>query len=234
KAYLQRLVEINETELMVASRNFRHLPDGSRFMDPEHPYSHDLDLFGRGSFFQYINRTALKQGKEVLAEIFLNDSPGDISGKQQAIRELADRSQWRPRFWAMAGATRPEHSHDKVTHCRGEHRPFVPRWIRYWAPCFAGISLMLFSAAFMVGIPWSLVVIWYVLGNLIVGKYFKRIMDFSSRISKVQDTIEQYQRLIMEVEQQDFTSEFLRKQQGRLHREDEPTSKILKRFHGSL
>lgn len=234
KAYLQRLVAINATELEVANRNFHHLPDGSRFLDSEHPYAHDLDLFGRGSFFQYINRTALKQGKEVLAGLFLDDRPKDIPKKQAAVRELADRPEWRQRFWAMAGATKPEHAHDKVTHWLREHRPFVPRWIRYVAPCFAGISLVLIFAAFMAWIPWGLVVFWYVLGNAIVGRYFGKIMDFSSRISKVQDTIEQYQRLILEVEQQEFTSDLLRKQQDRLHREEEPTSKILWRFHRSL
>ena len=233
-AYIKRLIAINDTELQVASRNFHHLPDGSRFMDAEHPYANDLDLFGRGSFFQYTNRTALKQGKEVLAGLFLDDFPKDILQKQQAVMELADRPQWRQRFWAMAGASRPEHAHDKITHWLRDHIPFAPRWVAYGAPCFAGISVLMFIAAFLQWIPWSVVLIWYVLGNLIVGRYYKRIMDFSSRISKVQDTIEQYQRLILEVERQDFTSELLRMQQARLHREDEPTSKILKRFHRSL
>src|SRR5690606_2716027 len=80
----------------------------------------------------------------------------------------------------------------------------------------------------------GLVVFWYVLGNVIAGRYFKRILDFSSMISKVQDTIDQYQRLILEVEQQHFGSELLQRMQGRLHREGEPTSKILKRLHRSL
>ena len=234
KGHLQRLIAINETELEVASRNFHHLPDGARFMDPEHPYAHDLDLFGRGSFFQYCNRTALKQGKEVLAGLFLDDHPKDIPQKQAAVRELADRPEWRQRFWAMAGGTRPEHTHDKVTHWLRGHRSFVPSRARYVAPAFAGISILLILAAFMEWVPWGLVVLWYVLGNVIVGRYFKRIMDFSSKISKVQDTIDQYQRLILEVEQQNFGSRLLREMQGRLHREDEPTSKILKRFHRSL
>lgn len=234
KGHLQRLVALNETELLVAARNFRHLPDGARFSDPQHPYAHDLDLFGPGSFFQYANRTALKQGKEVLAGLLLQNFPRDIPRKQEAVGELADRPVWRQRFWALAGGTRPEHTHEKVSRWLREHRPFVPPWVRYGAPAFTGVSILLILAAILDAVPWGLVVFWYVSGNVITARYFRKIMDFSSKVSKVQDTIDQYQRLILEVEQQGFESPLLRELQGRLHREGEPTSKILKKFHRSL
>src|SRR5690606_12993580 len=234
RGQLQRLIAINETELQVVSRKFQHLPDGTRFMDPEHPYAHDLDLFGRGSFFQYCNRTALKQGKETLARLLLDERPANIPQKQAAVRELADRGEWRQKFLAMSGGTRPEHIHDRVICWLKDLRSFVPSWVRIGAPVFLGISILLILAASLDGIPWGLVVFWYVLGNLIIGRYFKKIMDFSSKISKVQDTIDQYQRLILEVEQQRFGSELLQRMQGRLHREGEPTSLILKRFHRNL
>ena len=41
--------------------------DGSRFADAHHPYGHDLDLFGSGSVFQYINRCSTQLGEERLA-----------------------------------------------------------------------------------------------------------------------------------------------------------------------
>src|SRR5690606_15021702 len=234
KAYLQRLIAINGRELEVAARNFHHLPDGARFLDPEHPYAHDLDLFGRGSFFQYINRSALKQGKQLLAGLLLEAVPKDISQKQAAVRELAERPQWRQRFWAMAGVGSPEHSEERVVPWLQGHKAFVPRCIRVVAPAFAGISPVLILVAALDGIPWSLVVVWYVLGQLIVGRYFKKILGFSAKVSKVQDTIDQYQRLILEVEQQDFDSALLKGLQGRLHREGLPTSQILKKFHRDL
>ncbi|MBK7650192.1 MAG: hypothetical protein IPJ20_04775 [Flammeovirgaceae bacterium] len=33
-----------------------NVSDGSRFVDAHHPYSHDLDIFGEGSIYQYLNR----------------------------------------------------------------------------------------------------------------------------------------------------------------------------------
>src|SRR5690606_4982235 len=47
------LIAQNETELQVLNRNFHHLPSGEKYKNPLHFYSQDIDLFGRGSFFQY-------------------------------------------------------------------------------------------------------------------------------------------------------------------------------------
>src|SRR5688572_9773899 len=51
------LVAINEEELKIASGDFHKRESGKEFQDPHHFYSLDIDLFGRGSFFQFINRT---------------------------------------------------------------------------------------------------------------------------------------------------------------------------------
>ena len=52
--FLNALVKINENELRVLQHDFSDLPDGSEFLDSRHEFSHDLDLFGQGSFFQYL------------------------------------------------------------------------------------------------------------------------------------------------------------------------------------
>ena len=51
----------------VLKRNFHQSAHGREFDDHSHPYSQDIDLFGKGSFFQYLNRTALLEGKRKLA-----------------------------------------------------------------------------------------------------------------------------------------------------------------------
>ena len=52
KKYLERLIAINTTELEILDRRYQDLPDGKEFLKPNHPYAQDLDLFGRGSFYQ--------------------------------------------------------------------------------------------------------------------------------------------------------------------------------------
>ncbi len=230
KGYVERLIAINNTELEVAARRFHHLPDGKEFLVPEHPYAQDLDLFGRGSFYQYANRTALKQGSQVFAGLLLDGYPKDIVKKQEAVQELAQMSEWRQRFSALAGGTHPEVPHHVVSKWLKEHVVFVPKWIKYVAPAFALGSIGLIIAAVSGWIPEALVLYWYLVGIGIVGRYGKNILRFSLDVSKAQDTIEQYQKLISELEQKEFTSELLQDLQQKLILDGEKTSKILKKF----
>ena len=64
---LKALVSINETELKVLDRDFYDLPSGKKYHHPDHFYSQDIDLFGKGSFFQYLNRTALESGSDAVS-----------------------------------------------------------------------------------------------------------------------------------------------------------------------
>src|SRR5690554_1081374 len=89
------LIAQNELELKVLDRVFHHLPSGESYNDPLHFYSQDIDLFGRGSFFQYLNRTALESGSDFLAKLFTENKIDSIPQKQDAIRELSAIPKWR-------------------------------------------------------------------------------------------------------------------------------------------
>ncbi|MDC6361574.1 MULTISPECIES: MutS-related protein [Flavobacteriaceae] len=234
KAYLERLVGLNETELEVLDRKFHHLPDGREFLQPEHPYAQDLDLFGRGSFYQYGNRTVLKQGSGVLAQLLLDDKPKDILKKQEAIKELAKLPEWRQHFLALAGETKPKISPSVVSKWMKDHKTFTPKWVGIVAPIFVMLSILWIILAFLGKVPESLVLVWYFLGLGIVMRYAKKILSFATKVSEAQETIQQHQRLISELEGQQFTSELLQELQKKLEVEGEKTSKIVKRFYQDM
>ena len=234
KEYLQRLIEINNTELDVLARRFYHLPDGKEFLKPNHPYAQDLDLFGRGSFYQYANRTTLRQGREVFSNLLLDGYPKDIAKKQEAIQELAKLPEWRQHFSALAGETQPKISPDVVSVWMKNHKSFMPKWGGIAPLIFTSLSILLIVLAFSGWVPESLILFWYVLGVGIVGRYAKKIIAFTARVSEAQDTIQQHQRLIYELEEHSFNSELLQEIQKKLEVKGERTSKILKRFSKNM
>ena len=62
---------------------------GDRFLDPEHPYAQDLDLFGRGSLFELLSTARTDVGEETLAQWLL--TPADLNvvrARQAAVTEL--------------------------------------------------------------------------------------------------------------------------------------------------
>jgi hypothetical protein len=93
---LKRLIQISETEIEVLNHHFTHLPEGNEFKPENHEYANDLDIFGRASLYQYINRCTSEQGNKLLATWLLNPSSTEnILERQEAVKELSQQIEWR-------------------------------------------------------------------------------------------------------------------------------------------
>ena len=119
-------------------RAFHHLPSGEKYKDPLHYYSQDIDLFGRGSFFQYLNRTALESGSDFLAKIFTENEIDAIPKKQQAITELAEMPKWRQQFSAIASLMKIEVSATEITDWLKNYKSFCPKVDKDCVACIFG------------------------------------------------------------------------------------------------
>lgn len=99
---LLSLVTLNQNEAEAIHNRFSNFSNGARFADATHPYSHDLDLFGDGSLFQYLNRCASPLGESKLATDLkhLHYDAVTIQLRQEAIRELATKLELRQQCWA--------------------------------------------------------------------------------------------------------------------------------------
>jgi len=65
---------------------------GDRFLDPEHPFAADLDLFGEGSLFELLCAARTYPGEERLAAWLLAPAPpAEVRARQRAVAELAPR-----------------------------------------------------------------------------------------------------------------------------------------------
>jgi len=69
---------------------------GDRFSDPKHPFSGDLDLFGRASLFEMLCTARTRSGEDALADLLT--APTDtaaIAGRQSAVEDLRGRLELR-------------------------------------------------------------------------------------------------------------------------------------------
>lgn len=65
---------------------------GARFLDAEHLYAGDLDLFGPGSLFELLSTARTRMGEDTLASWLLEPAdPGEIRARQEAVAELRPR-----------------------------------------------------------------------------------------------------------------------------------------------
>ena len=226
----KKLVEQNETELDVLNRIFHHLPSGEKYKDPLHFYSQDIDLFGRGSFFQYLNRTALESGSDFLAKLFTENQINSISEKQQAISELSEMPKWRQQFSAIASLVKTEVSATEVTKWLKNYKTFVPKWIKPVSLVFSVISVGLIVLNYLDLVSGYAVAGWFFLGLAISGRYLKKVNDLSSHTSKIQSTCEQFHKLILEIEKEIFSSELLSEKRNLVVNSEIKASSVLKKF----
>ena len=101
---LENLIKLNELEQRALDHDYTDFKSGERFLDPHHPYSYDLDLFGNGSLFQYLNRCGTVIGENKLAELLLihRSDKQDIYARQESVKDIHDKIQFRQDFWAHA------------------------------------------------------------------------------------------------------------------------------------
>ena len=100
KEWLETQARIIQEELQALSGDYSSFEDGKEYVNPEHPYSFDLDIFGRRSLFQSINRTCTFFGKVRLAEWLQNHlhEKTSIEKRQEMIREISKHTLFREQF----------------------------------------------------------------------------------------------------------------------------------------
>ncbi len=103
--YISKLREVNESSVLRLEGKWIDFKDkGLEFRNENHGFSFDLDIFGQGSLFQWINRGKTSMGRKRLANLLTTtgQSSNTIIPRQDAIQELTKKSWWRHRLQAEA------------------------------------------------------------------------------------------------------------------------------------
>lgn len=234
REFNKALVKINEEEIKIASGDFHHRDKGLQFQNPNHFYSLDIDLFGRGSFFQFINRTTINEGTQKLANALLANNINDIVLRQEAIRELSKKPQWRQHYTATSSLVTVETPAKNIITWLQSHKPFLPKYFK-WAPLlFTLLSVGLGVLTVLKTINASLIGYWLLLGLAVTGFFLKRINILSLNTDKVKNTFRQYALLLNLIENENFQSELLQEKQQQIQSENKKVSLIFTELSRAL
>ncbi|MEO8415792.1 MAG: hypothetical protein ABI472_19170 [Ginsengibacter sp.] len=94
-SHVSHLININKDELKFLDGNYQSFPGGNEHIPEDHLYANDMDIFGKASVFQYINRAASEMGSSQLAGYL--QFPADINlieQRQNAVKELSKKIEW--------------------------------------------------------------------------------------------------------------------------------------------
>ncbi|WP_296312956.1 MutS-related protein [Winogradskyella sp. UBA3174] len=234
RALHKRLVVINKDELDIASGDFHDRPGGGQFQNPKHFYSLDIDLFGKGSFFQFINRTTIKEGTETLTNNLLANNILDIETRQEAIKELVTIPEWRQYYSGVAQGVEVKHSAKSIITWLKDYKPFLSK-IHYWftiAFSLASVLILVLGVTEVISI--SFTGYWLLLGLGITAYYLKRINNVAQNTERAKDTFRQYALLLELIETEEFKSALLKDQQHKIKSENLKASQIFLKFSKAL
>lgn len=229
KAY----IEINRIEEVYLDGDVSVLDKGDEYRDPDHMYSHDLDVFGSNSLFQHINRTVTLSGKNKLAASLQGKHSVDqIEDRQEATKELNSNLEWRQKF-RVAGFDIQENL---------SLMPAVKRWldarsVKTWlspfvlyplaAVCF-GLMLNWFINPSVQSFNWFSYS--FMFNLLLTFSHFKAIKSEYGQLNGISKSLSVYGELLALVEEQSFESKHLNEVKSSLINAEYSAGKALKRL----
>ena len=123
----RKCAELNTLELNVQNGDWSGFPDGAAYTNSKHRFSTDMDVFGKGSFYQLINRTVSLEGGVLLAEKLAKGS-SNLALDRAATEELQQHMVWNQGFCAeglLCDPTEFKHDVRKVVPLKIERHRFA-------------------------------------------------------------------------------------------------------------
>ena len=214
KKYFENLVKININEINAIEGDFNSFADGKEFIDHNHPFTSDLDIFGESSIFQYFNRTTTGIGKTKLAQQFSHPekNPNTIKSKQEAVAELSKMIDWRQNFMAKAySVIEKDDEKEQFFKWLNGKKMFDRKRFKFM---IIFVPILTFSMFFLYSfniIELAYFILYLVIPAGIVGFYLRRSNKIHNQISKKSQLLSKYATLLLEIETYNFESGILKK-----------------------
>ena len=232
---LSSLVEYYEKGLARLDREWELLDEGERFIDQDHFYSKDLDLFGRGSLHQLLCSARTQIGRETLANwMMVPASIEEIQARNAAISELRGRRDL-PESLATSGPM-------QVSDCKPEflkawvaEPPFpFPSWARLLAFLLAlaaiVLPLLLWSGLLAPHDFWTCLVGLLSMEAIFAGTFRAQVKSVLESLGPLSVELPIIRELLQIVERDEFSSEKLRKLARSLARDGSSASSNIRRL----
>jgi len=231
---LERLLKINENELLALDKKFRQFDPGNEFLNPDHPFADDLDVFGEGSIFQYVSRTSTFIGKIKLAGWFLTPER-DVSAiktRQQSVADLKNRLEWRQNFQSV-GLWLSETSSDKkgLTDWVEQPADFNKAifTILIWLIPVLSVTMLYLAVS---GILSSQLFLIYMMIPLFIAfSQVKTVGQKHEQVSRKTGLLKKYSRLFDAIEKEKFSTQSLKNQQENLLKNGKSASGAIHRLY---
>ena len=229
--HLSALLKVYQDEIKAWEGDFSPFETGDCYQNPQHPYSFDLDVFGKSSLFNRICRTITSGGSEALARNLTRETPlnmEDIKRRRDLQKELAGEGEnWRMEFLALGEKNRNLTADGKMVNGKMKKidsaavvdamqkvsKMEVPAWfgspvslVIGWMMIIGVIGSVILSICDMVSVDFAL---WWVLVQYMVVFFIcKQTLDkIDSNGGKLRHQLIAYAQILQLINRRNFHSE---------------------------
>lgn len=212
----QRLVikkKLLEDELKALDHSFLHFENGEEFLDVEHSFAYDLDLFGEGSLFQYLNRIATVEGRQLLADWLQKPlrEKEEIERRQEGIKELAEMPLWRLDFLTEGNLFQESAEQYKEIRAWAEmelglNYSGLLKWLIRIVPAIT----LLAAIPAILGLSNFYLVAMVFIQFMLLFAWTKRVNYYFGFFGRKSDLLAKYMQLLKKIEEKEFKSPYLR------------------------
>ncbi|HQA07100.1 MAG TPA: DNA mismatch repair protein MutS [Syntrophomonadaceae bacterium] len=226
------MVGINQRYLDRLNEGWVEFADhGGEFVQLDHPYSNDLDIFGPKSLFQWISVAQTFLGRQMLYKLLAHPSKeiDAIRTRQKAIRELYDRLDFCQGLECRgAGAAQaPRDPNDLIAYAL--ETPSLGKTFRYIRvlPLFTAVAFILY---FLQWITIQVPVILLFLQSIIVLVTFKKAGAPLNQVYFFKESLHSYRSMLELIETQSFKNSYLSNLQADLFQDNQSASAAMRRL----
>jgi hypothetical protein len=231
--HLQHLININEDELKALEGKQHQFEDGAQFTPHDHFYANDMDVFGRSSLFQFLNRTTSELGAEKLADWLLKPSIKEtILQRQAAVKELVTKNEWRQNLQAIGKESSiKKNTIEKIKHWLQEPNLFSQfkpwQWLRWLLPTIICSITALYSFDIITEQLWYLFLFIFL---AIAFQINKVVAPLHNTLSSMVEDLGILSESIADIEKENFTSPLLQQLKTDLQKQHITASSKIKKL----
>lgn len=228
--YYKALAKFNADEIQFLEINRSSYSNGKEYEDPHHPYSYDLDIFGEGGLFSFLNRCSTSFGKESLAQSLLHPDLKRIKQRQESIAELKDKVDFRQQLFAQ-GSFHESKANDlrKLLLWTETEGTSINKVLYYTLMIFPAITIgsLIYHFTTDSDLAFRIFYISFILNLFIAFSFAKKITSQLSASSSVTKILQSYKEQLRFIENENFYSELLQQFQQNLKSDGQSASNLL-------
>ena len=205
------LAEINQQEINRIEGSLTGFDSGIRFYSLHHPYAKDLDIFGKGSLFQLVDRCFTESGQRSLAyALTFAKKSNEINDYQKAVKEIEPEIDFRQHMQMLGKKNKVgEQAQSLLLDWFASEDALIWQKRTRWLVFFANVLTLSTIVAVFFFIGWQWLLLPLVLNAYLLRINRKKVRSVIEHTDKNTPFLQSLSRLLQRLEQREFKSERL-------------------------